>query len=102
MALLNADAPLRQASVIAITKVSVAVLTLANFKLICLMYPEFERNIKNIVKERQIKNEVKQKNQIIIDNQNMNQQRLEAVSEDSSESSSGSSSHCSSFDNAPA
>lgn len=35
MALLKQDAPKRGASVISITKISLAVLTLSNFKLIC-------------------------------------------------------------------
>jgi len=39
MALLDASSPLRNASVVSITKCSLAVLTKADFELICEMYP---------------------------------------------------------------
>jgi len=49
MALLNTKMPIRKASVVSMTKVSTAVLTLENFNLICQMYPSFQRNIAELV-----------------------------------------------------
>lgn len=45
MALLDPEKPLRGANIVTLTKVSLAVLTLSDFKLICTLYPSFHKNI---------------------------------------------------------
>lgn len=56
MALLKEDS-VRNASILADTDVSVAILTIYDFKLICDLYPEFQEKIKQVVTKRQLLNQ---------------------------------------------
>ena len=49
MALINGISSVRSTSIIAETNVTVAVLTINNFRMICKHYPEFRTRIKEIV-----------------------------------------------------
>ena len=52
MALIKDDT-VRNASIMADTDISVAILTSYDFKLICELYPEFHQKIKQIVEKRE-------------------------------------------------
>ena len=66
MGLLDMQNPLRQASVVTITKCSLAVLTKDDFELICKNYPIFESKIAELVKKRKLANQQKDKDVKII------------------------------------
>jgi len=57
MALIHKGGCLRNASVRAATHVSVAYLTRDDFKLICTMYPEFDKKIREMAYKRVADNE---------------------------------------------
>ena len=61
MALLEAKNPLRTASVISLTKCSLAVLTRADFEHIGEMYPAFKDKIFELVRKRKMANQQKEK-----------------------------------------
>lgn len=52
MALMDIEKPLRLASVISMTTVSLAVLRVDDYDDVCEIYPQFKENIVRIVKER--------------------------------------------------
>ena len=72
MALLDPKNPLRSASVVSLTKCSLAVLTRADFELICKMYPAFKDKIFELVRKRKMSNSQKEKDQHIMEQQNAN------------------------------
>ena len=61
MALLDPKNPLRSASVLSLTKCSLAVLTRADFELICQSYPAFRDKIFELVRKRKMSNVQKEK-----------------------------------------
>ena len=72
MALLDPKNPLRTASVVSLTKCSLAVLTRADFEHIGEMYPAFKDKIFDLVRKRKMANQQKEKDQLIIQKQNAN------------------------------
>jgi hypothetical protein len=52
MAILSPNPSVRMASVRSLTDVSLAILSLKNFKFICEKYPEFERKVRTKAMER--------------------------------------------------
>jgi CRP-like cAMP-binding protein len=52
MALMDIEKPIRLASVVSMTTVSLAVLRVDDYDDVCEIYPQFKENIVRIVKER--------------------------------------------------